>query len=341
MRTTLTLMCAALALWLGANAGHAAATDAAAAATAPVDQAAGGVALAPAQRGPGTAHGMMLAATHAGARLVIVGERGAVLLSDDQGATFRQAAEVPVNLTLTAVSFVDAREGWAVGHGGTVLHTGDGGEHWQLQHQDLGRDQPLFSVYFRDAQNGWATGLWSLLLATSDGGKSWTPVTLGAPEGQKRADLNLLDVFESPSHKLFITAEQGKVLSSDDGGKSWHYLSTGNAASLWSGVAGQGNTLLVAGLRGRILRSADGGANWASIASPAEASVTHLARQGGAVWAGTVDGTLLRSDDDGISWKVAQRYGAPITALLPLEKGGVLAFSKQGLLRQPQTAAAH
>ena len=68
----------------------------------------------------------------AGERLVAVGERGLVLLSDDHGQSWRQAA-VPVSVSLSAVQFVDAHSGWAIGHAGVVLATRDGGESWVVQ----------------------------------------------------------------------------------------------------------------------------------------------------------------------------------------------------------------
>ena len=283
---------------------------------------------------------MMLDIARAGKRIVAVGERGHVLLSDDDGATFRQAAMVPVDLTLTSVSFTDNHNGWAVGHGSVILHTRDGGEHWDIQHQDLTVDQPLFSIYFRDASTGWASGLWSLLLATTDGGRTWTKIALTPPEGQKRADLNLLHVFEGDGGKLFIAAEQGTVLSSNDNGKTWHYNRTGSAASLWSGAAGQGATAIVAGLRGHILRSGDGGTSWQGAVSPVEASITHVVRKESCYWASTVNGAVLRSVDDGRNWSVAKHFGTPVTALLPLDDTHVLAFSKQGVLRDPQSRVA-
>src|SRR4051794_32612400 len=63
---------------------------------------------------------MILAATQAGKRIVAVGERGVVLLSDDAGTSFRQAKSVPISSTLTSVKFVDARIGWAAGHWGVI-----------------------------------------------------------------------------------------------------------------------------------------------------------------------------------------------------------------------------
>lgn len=294
------------------------------------------VKVGPARRAA-LAQSMVLDVVRAGKRIVAVGEHGRVLLSDDQGATFRQAAVVPMDLTLTSVSFTDASNGWAAGHGSTILHTADGGEHWEVQYKDLAVDQPLFSVYFRDANNGWASGLWSLLLATTDGGKTWTKITLTPPEGQKRADLNLLQVFEGHGGKLFIAAEQGTVLTSDNDGQSWRYVKTGSAASLWAGAAGQGTSGVVAGLRGRILRTANDGASWQEIASPLEASITHIVRKDQTFWASTVNGAVLRSSDDGQSWVIAQQYGAALTALLPLDASHTLAFSKQGLLREPNS----
>ena len=71
-----------------------------------------------------------LAVTRAGPRLVAVGERGTVLLSDDHGVSWKQAA-VPVQATLTCVRFVDEKTGWAAGHLGVVLRSADGGRSWQ------------------------------------------------------------------------------------------------------------------------------------------------------------------------------------------------------------------
>ncbi|MDP3672794.1 MAG: YCF48-related protein [Telluria sp.] len=288
------------------------------------------VALRAARLDPHAARAAMLDATRAGNRIVAVGEHGYVLLSDDDGKTQRQAKSVPVDFALTSVSFIDARQGWAAGHGSAIIHTVDGGETWSLQHKDSKVDQPFFSVYFRDAQTGWAAGLWSLLLATSDGGKSWTQVSLPLPEGRKRADLNLLKIFPGAGHELFIAAEQGTVLHSADGGQGWRYLATGSKASLWSGTATPAGTLLVAGLRGKMLRSTDKGASWKPVALGTEGSVTQLKSHGAALWASSLDGSLLRSLDDGLSWTAAASAGGALTAIAARSDGSYLSYAKQG-----------
>ena len=88
----------------------------------------------PAEIEPLAAGSLLLDLAVAGNRLVAVGERGHVLLSDDQGATWRQAKSVPTRVMLTAVFFVDAQYGWAVGHDETILNTADGGENWTRSH---------------------------------------------------------------------------------------------------------------------------------------------------------------------------------------------------------------
>ncbi|MGS0744275.1 hypothetical protein ACVBEF_21080, partial [Glaciimonas sp. GG7] len=65
--------------------------------------------ILPAEHFSAAASAQMLAATRTGAdkRIVAVGDHGVVMLSDDEGKTFRQAKAVPVRSTLTAVSFAD------------------------------------------------------------------------------------------------------------------------------------------------------------------------------------------------------------------------------------------
>jgi len=277
--------------------------------------------------------GMLLGATRAGKRIVAVGDHGTVVLSDDDGKTFRQARQVPVRAMLNAVSFVDDKHGWAVGHRGVILATEDGGDTWKLQREDLDKDQPLFSVLFVDGQTGWACGLWSLLLHTRDGGKTWNPVDLPAPEGAKRADRNLYSLFADRKGGLFIAAEQGRVLHSADQGASWEYLDTGYKGSLWTGTVLSDGTLMVGGLRGAIYRSGDGGRHWMQVKVDTLSSITAFADGKAGLYAAALDGVVLRSTDHGSGFSVSQRPDRlPLTALVPGDDGHPVLFSKAGVL---------
>jgi photosystem II stability/assembly factor-like uncharacterized protein len=279
---------------------------------------------------------MLLAVARAGQRLVAVGDHGVVLLSDDEGKTYRQAQAVPTRATLTAVSFVDAKNGWAVGHWGAIMHSADGGETWTLQRSDTSVDRPLFSVYFADAGHGLAVGLWSLLLATADGGKTWNEVKLSAPPEGGKADRNLFAIFTNGRGSIFIAAEKGTVLRSDDLGATWSYLNTGYKGSFWTGCALKDGTLLVGGLRGTIYRSVDNGRTWGAASSGTQSSITGLLEDGTKVHAVGLDGVHLVSSDGGMSFSSTQRDDRlSLTAAAASITGELREFSRAGVVKQP------
>lgn len=289
----------------------------------------------PAVQTPLATQAMILGAARAGKRVVAVGDHGVVLLSDDDGKHFRQAKSVPTRAVLTAVSFSDAQNGWAVGHHGTILHTSDGGENWVLQRQDLSVDQPLFSVQFRDAQSGIAVGLWSLMLQTSDGGRTWRKQTLPSPPGATKADRNLFSVFTAPDGAWLVAAEQGLVLRSTDGGQNWSWLDTGYRGSLWAGTALHDGTLYVAGMRGTVYRSTDRGEHWEKVPSGTASSTTALVPVGSGAQEGVagvgLEGVALHSE--GLAIHAMHRPDRlDLTALVRAANGKLVMFSVHGVV---------
>jgi len=282
---------------------------------------------------------MMLAVARAGVRIVAVGDRGIVLLSDDGGGSHRQAQSVPLDATLTSVTFVDEKHGWAAGHWGVVLHTEDGGETWTQQRVDTQHDRPLFAIRFFDANHGVAVGLWSLVLVTADGGKSWQTVEMPIPEGAKRADLNLLGLFADDRGRLFAAGERGMVLRSDDRGLHWEYIATGYKGSFWTGLTTADGAILAAGLRGSMYRSADDGRSWTRIETHSKSSITALARVGTEIIGVALDGLVLHSADGGLSFKADVRSDrAALTAVAVSASGQPILYSRQGVLAPDGTA---
>lgn len=298
--------------------------------------------VAPAARVPHAARAALLASARAGTRMVAVGERGVVMLSDDQGRTFRQARDVPVDVTLTSVSFVDERQGWAVGHWGVVLATRDGGETWALRRKDVQVDRPLFAVHFFDAHNGVAVGLWSLVLVTDDAGANWRSVAPPPPEGSNKADLNLLGLFADDRGRVYAAAERGMVLRSDDRGASWSYAATGYKGSFWTGLALPGGVLLAGGLRGSLYRSADDGRNWARVATDSKSSITAMAVHEGRVVAVGLDGLVLRSTDAGATFSSEVRSDrAALTGVTVTSGGRTVLLSRQGVVPDPDAPGSN
>lgn len=287
----------------------------------------------PAHTWSAATHMMLLDATRAGKRIVAVGEHGIVLLSDDEGKTYRQARSVPVSATLSAVNFADDKHGWVVGQWGVILATRDGGETWEKQRMDTTADQPLFSVLFTNDREGIAVGLWSLMLQTHDGGKTWTKTTLPKPPDGGKADRNLYHVFSDQKGALYVSAEQGIVLRSTDGGANWDYLATGGKGSLWSGVAMPDGRIVVGGLLGSLFQSSDGGATWSPLKAVTKSSITSLVAAGSGLIAVGLDGLVMQQRADGASFEVAQRPDrAALTATLIDAGGKPILFSKDGVL---------
>ncbi len=102
----------------------------------------------PALMSPLASKSLLQSVTRAGDRIVAVGQRGHVVYSTDGGASWKQAS-VPVSSDLTAVFFVDDKQGWAVGHDGVVLHTVDSGATWALQLSGRGANELLIAAMER------------------------------------------------------------------------------------------------------------------------------------------------------------------------------------------------
>ncbi|HEP9463104.1 WD40/YVTN/BNR-like repeat-containing protein [Pseudomonas aeruginosa] len=275
----------------------------------------------------------MLGAARAGERMVAVGDHGVVLLSDDQGKSFRQARSVPVSTPLTGVSFADARHGWAVGQWGAILASSDGGDSWQIQRLSSEEDRPLFAVHFFNARQGVAVGLWSLVLTTDDGGRTWIERRLEAPPGYSRADLNLMGLFADGRGGLYATAERGQILRSEDQGKSWRYLDTGYEGTLWSGAVLGDGSLLVGGQRGTLLHGSADGQAWRRVPLASKSSITAIAVSGPQVVAVGLDGLMVRSQDGGVSFEEQRAAdGLSLTAVLLGGPDSPLLFSRRGVI---------
>lgn len=282
-----------------------------------------------------TSQAMLLAATRAGNRLLAVGEHGIVLLSDDEGRTWRQAAEVPTRTTLTAMVFVDDKLGWATGHGGQILNTRDGGEHWTLQAGAMDGENSLFSIWFTDARHGIAVGPYGHALRTGDGGEHWNEQTVAEGEDAER---HLNHVFAGKDGRLYIMAELGAVLHSDDRGETWQLVQTPYAGSLWAGLVRPDGSLLALGMTGHALVSIDRGETWRELATGTTQSLTAgvalpdgrevLVALGGAMSVGNA----------ALEFKATIREDRlPVAAVLATSSE-LLLFTQDGILHQPLPA---
>ncbi|MDP2534877.1 WD40/YVTN/BNR-like repeat-containing protein [Alteromonas stellipolaris] len=208
--------------------------------------------------------------------VVVVGERGHILISED-GTAFNQVA-VPTQATLTATTVVGDNI-WAVGHDATIIHSSDKGQSWEIQNVQPELQRPFLDVLFFDESHGIAAGAYGLFYRTTDGGKSWEterhaslldPYDREYLESVREEDeafyqqelesiLPHLNRVTRDGEKLYLAGEAGLLASSDDMGKSWERFEVDYTGSFFDIRALDESTLLAVGLRGNIFVLRDQG----------------------------------------------------------------------------------
>jgi len=300
----------------------------------------------------------------AGKRLVAVGERSIVLLSDDNGQSWRQARSVPTSVALTGVRFVSDDTGWAIGHSGVVLKTVDAGETWVRQLDgklaatielaaadaaangaatptrrqrdakglvDDGADKPFLDAFFFDPQRGFVIGAYGLAFTTGDGGKTWSSLVGQIDNPKSRHLYNVVAVDQS----LLITGEQGTLLRSTDGGQHFAAVTISYPGTLFGAVVAQDGTLLVFGLRGNAFRSTDLGKSWTKVDFGLPVTLTAgLRLRDGRLAVVDETGRLLLSSDNGASFasqSVPKMNAA--TGLVEAADGALVVATQRGAVR--------
>jgi photosystem II stability/assembly factor-like uncharacterized protein len=317
----------------------------------------------PATMTPRAAHAMLTRVVQAGDRLVAMGERGLVVLSDDGGRQWRQA-RVPVSVTLTSASFANAREGWIAGHSGVVLHTSDGGESWAVQTDgvtlakatlaqalglpddaadrerriqnaqrlvDDGPDKPLLSICFADARRGMVVGAFGLAAVTEDGGKTWTPCRDRLPNPMG------LHLYAIAQHdKTWVVAgEQGVLMRSRDDMASFEALTPASERTLFAATATQSGGFVLAGLLGAACRIEPAADAVTAIELPAPLTILSCVElRDGRVMLLAQGGQLFASRDGGAHFaEQPLPRRVPLTSLIDAADGGLVATSLGGVAR--------
>jgi photosystem II stability/assembly factor-like uncharacterized protein len=308
---------------------------------------------------------LLLSVVTAGQRLVAVGERGIILLSDDNGSSWRQA-DVPVCVTLTAVRFASHQKGWALGHSGVVLHTKNGGETWEKQldgrqvaslileaaktnaqsgryseqevnqklnaaqqYVDDGTDKPFFDLYCENEQKILIIGAYNLIFQTEDGGGSWQPRldNVDNPKGMHLYGVQPL------GEDLFIVGEQGNFLRSENHGETFSALSTPYEGSYFGLLPLDTRELLIFGLRGNVFKSGDRGLTWRKIGLESSVSITAAAQlRDGAIALATLSGDVLMSSDKGETFgRLKMGESFPLTGITQAENGSLVLVGGRGV----------
>lgn len=295
----------------------------------------------PAVMVPQARYGLTLDVARAGDRLVAAGERGHVLLSDDNGQSWTQA-EVDTRAQLNAVTFADDKHGWAVGEDAVIVHTTDGGQTWQRQYDGRDADMkgPLLDVWFQDAQTGFAIGVFNKIFKTTDGGASWVD---WYDNVDNIDEWHLFAIAGSSDGAIYIASEAGLVFRSTDGGDSFAPIQTDHYGSFHGVLVGTvtdgRDRVILTGVGGILYATTDGGETWDELDSGTEAGLS------GASW--LPDGSATVVGYGGVLLYIdptlqnvtqhPQKNGLPLSSVISLDQTGQLVLTGFG---GPQTIDA-
>lgn len=186
---------------------------------------------------------------------LIVGDSGTILrATKDTGWSAWSPVTNGFIHYLWAVTLADSDRGWAVGEGGLILFTSDGGEIWTSQTSSV--NKTLTDVVFISATTGFVVGSNGTILTTGDGGENWAVDT------------------SATWHDLFGVCYAGQsdawavgnltLLHSTNGGSSWSSAPSGTAryTDLSDITFVNEDIGWAVGYAGAILKTADGGDTW-------------------------------------------------------------------------------
>jgi photosystem II stability/assembly factor-like uncharacterized protein len=265
-------------------------------------------------------------------KVVVVGtQSGVVLISDDQGKSWKRNA-------LGNTSLVDivncGKDGFvAVDHYHKVWSADAEGKNWQSVPLEMPRT-PLAVTC--DAKGGWwVAGVNSVISGSADRGKTWKTTDLGK-------DVQITTIqFLDDKHGIAL-GEFGLTVFTDDGGATWK---TGTKIPddfyPYAALFTSRNEGWVSGIAGQILHTTDGGKSWSKQANTTQAALNRLFVHDGKPYGVGAGGVIARLD--GNTWRAV-----PYTDPVPVFLGGGASLPGQsaiviggpgGLLRAVSTVA--
>ncbi|MBA3899238.1 MAG: T9SS type A sorting domain-containing protein [Bacteroidetes bacterium] len=211
---------------------------------------------------------------------------------------------------IKSIRFLNQDIGFAVGNGGSILKTTDGGENW---HQKIsGTVQPLTSVFFISTDIGFVVGGSNypesrVILKTIDGGEAWTILT-------ENNEPRLMSCYFVDKNTGYAVGDNEAILKTTDGGKNWSNQKV-------PGDITQGgyravhftskDTGFVSGEWGYVFKTTNGGQTWRQINSKTWVYLDDIyfvdAHIGFAVggWTGS-NPTIINTLDGGENWSLME-----------------------------------
>lgn len=192
------------------------------------------------------------------------GSFGRISTSLDSGKTWKPQ---PIfSQKFFGITFRDSLNGTAVGLGGVIFCTKDGGKNWVQK--TSGTNEWLLDVEMTNDSTAWVAGGFGTILKGTNFGNNWTPLTSGTSEWL--TNISFLD----DSFGIAV-GNHGVILRTENAGLIWDNISVASVdfdytgVSLAQGIRSSNRTtkkgsisITAVGYGGTIMFSPDGGDTW-------------------------------------------------------------------------------
>lgn len=206
------------------------------------------------------------------------------------------------------VAYVNEMTAFAVGVGGMIMKSTDGGTTWSAVTHGL-TSQDLYVVHFATDQVGFIGGLSATVLKTVDGGATWTNISTNLPEiittYAQLSTQAINDFYFLDANNGFATGYNGIILKTTDSGATWTFHGALGAGTFRSIFFVNATTGFIASHGKLIKKTEDGGQNWTNWTST-ETTFNHFFETrffnettGVAIGDG---GSIFRTTDTGANW---------------------------------------
>ena len=160
------------------------------------------------------------------------------------------------------IEFYNRHTGWAVGDGGNILKTTNGGTNWlNIPNPAVGK--PLSSIHIVDSNTCYVVGWFETIIKTTNGGDDWIVIRNGAFGFGSSYNA----VFFVDENTGWIAGTGQKILRTTNGGDSiiTEPLFAGNLQDMYFKDALTG---IVTGSGTDMFKTTNGGLNWLNIVMP-------------------------------------------------------------------------
>ena len=267
-------------------------------------------ALLPAIKSDLALDSLLLDIAHDGERLLVGGEAGHILFSDDDGISWVHA-DVPVSLAITAVTFAGQGHAWATAHHGYLLHSTDSGTTWHVKltgsdvaRLSVGAIEKRVAELETAVENAPPEAREELEWVLDDAMFALDEATVAIDEGMTTP---LLNVWFSSDSEGYALGAYGVFLRTRDGGETWtvegNRLENPDNYHLYDIARTSTGTVIVVGEAGTLLRSPDDGIEWERVDAPYSGSYFGaVAASDDSLLIYGLRGNIFRSVDQGVSW---------------------------------------